>query len=185
MRNLISLLLAVLFVPAVASAQPELKDVSVAIGMRSDSGDSEVAGTNTEGRVGFQGGGIARFQFMDRWNLRTGVLMTVRRFDVSRGATVTAEPILYYFDVPAGVQYEFTDEARAFAGLNVGVNVGKGCGTGDCTGVTTFPTFLQVGGSFEIIPRFGIELYYEDAFIELADDVRDPRAIVGQLLFSF
>jgi hypothetical protein len=163
----------------------QAQEMNIVAGMRADTADEETAGNNTEGRVGFQGGGIVLFDATETVQARTGLLFTTRSFDVKSGATVVSEPRLYYFDVPVGALFKVNEYAGAFAGLNGSFNISKSCGTGGCSGVKTFTAAAQVGGNFRFTPRVGADLYYEHGLGKLADNVDDPRAVVAQVLLTF
>jgi hypothetical protein len=162
----------------------QAQQIFIAGGMRSDTADSESSGNSTEGGVGFQAGGILHYD-IGGFKIRTGGLYVTKNFDVKSGSTILTEARLSYIEVPVGALFSVNSYADAFAGAVVGFNLAKQCGSGDCSGVNTLPIGIQLGGDFEITSRFGIELYYEMGFTKIADDVKSPRALVAQLLFTF
>ena len=166
------------------SVAANAQDIFIAGGMRSDTANSESSGIATEGGVGFQAGGILHYP-VGSFKLRTGGLYVTKSFDVKQGSTILSEARLSYIEVPIGAIFSVNSYADAFAGAVVDFNLKKDCGAGNCSGVNTLPIGIQLGGQFKIMPKFGIELYYEMGFTKIADDVKSPRALVAQLLFSF
>ena len=154
--------------------------IFIAGGMRSDTADGESSGVNADGGVGFQAGGIVHYD-AGSLKLRTGVEYVNKKFDVTQGSTVLGNARLSYLEVPVGALIAVNNYASAFAGANFAFNIGKE----SAGGVNTLPIGVQLGGYFDIAPRFGIELYYEMGFTNLADEIKAPRALVAQLLFSF
>jgi hypothetical protein len=170
-----------LFFSSVSFAQ----QVSLVAGMRSNSAESETEGVSVDGDAGFQGGGLVHFDLGESLKARTGLIYTTRNFDAQLGNTVVSENRLGYFDVPVGVEYSVNSSMGVFLGGNGSVNVSKNCGAGSCSGVKILAFSGQIGGNFEIIPRFSIEVYYENGFTKLADDIKNPSSFVAQGQFQF
>jgi hypothetical protein len=170
---------------SLAASLAHAKDINIVGGLRYDSAKSQTVGTDTEGRIGFQGGGIAHFDLSEHFFVRSGMLFTVRRFEVSRGATIQSKPSWYYFEVPVGLLYRHNELFGAFAGLNLGVHVGTTCSIGTCPDAKLLPTGFQVGGTLQATEHIGLEAYYEQGFVELASEVDTPRAVAVQVLFNF
>lgn len=174
MKTLITLLFCLFGVTAQA------QKVYVTGGMRSDTADSDSTGVETSGKIGFQAGAILHYD-VGGMKVRTGALYVTRNFQAKQGSTVVSEPRLSYIELPLGALFKVNDYASAFAGGYAAFNLGKE----NASGVNTFPLGIQLGGHFELTSKFGIELYYEMGFTKLADEVKTPRALVGQLLYSF
>lgn len=161
------------------------QEIGIVAGMRADSAEAESAGVSTDGKAGFQGGGLLFFPIDSDFSVRTGLLYTQRKFSVNAGNTVVAEPSLGYFEVPGGISYRATTYASPFVGANAAFNISKDCGAGSCSEVTTLPLAFQAGATFTVTDRFGFEAYYEYGFTNLADELKSPRALVGQLMIKF
>lgn len=174
-------------VGSIASAQ----DIGVIVGYRSDSADSDNAlMTSMDANAGYQAGLIGKFGVGSGplW-IRSGFIYNQRTYTGSYGITKYNFKASY-FEVPVGLLYKFSDFGGVFAGAAVNLNLANSCsfdnGTA-CTisGLNSSPISAQLGASFKVAPQFGFELYYEQTTSKLVDTLKNPRAIIANLMITF
>jgi hypothetical protein len=167
--------------------ESQAQDMAVLVGMRSDSADSDV-GTTTkiESKTNWQAGGLAFIDLMAPMKLRSGFIYSNRNYAITTPlATTTGDIKLAYFDVPVGVMYKMGDYGGPFVGAVLALNVSKSCPGGSCEGVNSTPLGFQLGASFKFAPQLGAELYYESFSGTMLTGVKDSKAVVANLLFTF
>lgn len=167
-------------------SQAHAQDIAIAVGLRSDSADAEVASVKVNSKSNWQLGGIAFFDVNGPWKARTGFMYSNRIYDVNTGnATTSGDYRMTYFDVPAGMMYKFSDYGGAFAGAVLALNVSKSCPGATCSGVKSSPVGFQLGTSLKFAPQMGVDLYFESISGNLMDGIQNSKAVCADFLFMF
>ncbi len=179
MKNLISLT-AVLFSTSVFAAN--YTDMALEVGFRHQNGD--VAGSDTNAKVGYQLGLSTAFPMADKWSFRTGLFYTEKNIEVESGTT-KQDYKFSYVEIPATVMMKFTESAGAYAGVNLSMNLDDDCGTGTCSSVESFVTPIVIGAAFKFAPQFGGNVYFETLSGDVANGVKDFKAIGANLMVTF
>jgi hypothetical protein len=180
----LTLVLSLLTVPAFADY-----DFGLEVGIRQQSGDSDVDNFSTKSQMGMQFGGFLVVPIANQWHLRTGMLYTQRPLTVENDTTgQDAKLTMNYLDVPLAVMYKFEEYAGIFAGISLGLNIDHSSDSKsvaeieDAKGMIT--PFL-FGASFKFAPNFGATLYFETVGGEVAQDLNNYRAVGANLQITF
>lgn len=153
-------------------------------GARFDNADSGTVGTSVEARLNFQAGVLGFIELGGRNYLRTGAEFATRSYGFKTSTVALGDARFTSFDVPVGYLFRFSDYGGIFAGGLFTFNFSKDC-PGGCTSASASPVGAQFGASFKIAPQIGGEVYFEMMSQKLASGVENPKAVVGQLYFSF
>lgn len=172
--------MAVFATPALA------QDIGVVAGIRADNADGE-ASTTINQKTSFQVGVIGKFELSGPLQIRSGMLYVQRAYEVSSSVSGPADFKSTYFEVPLGLLYKFSDYGGVFAGPALSFNLSKECPGGSCNGaeVNASPLAIQFGGSFKVAPQFGFEVYYEMLTGNIAKGVKNPRAVMANVMITF
>lgn len=160
------------------------------LGVRSQSGDTDVAGGSTDSKTAMQFGIFGIMPISGAWNVRTGLLYTQRPL-VETVSGVENKIDMNYVDIPLNIMYKFEDYAGVYLGVNLAINMDKKCGAANCTisDVTSPLIPLTVGASFKFAPNFGLNIYFESAGGKVAKvnthELSNYRAIGANLLLTF
>ncbi len=159
------------------------------IGIKMNTMDGDGATSNKQAQ-GFQGGGSMVFDFGDSgFGLKTGLIYSERPFKFETGA-VTTEGKITYFDIPLHVMFKFEDYAGIFLGPSFSTKLGDECevtGGGTCTLTSIKSSIMPItfGAQFKVAANFGLSLFFETASGEIAQGIKDSRAVGANLLFVF
>lgn len=155
-------------------------DFGLEVGLHNQSGDTDLnQSTTTQG--GFQFGATAAFQVNGPLHFRTGMLYTNRHLKVS-----DTKYSLNYLDIPATLMYKFEDYAGVFAGVVASLNLDSS--TNDSTKVTGVKSTLfpiVFGATFKFAPQMGATIYYESISGDVADHLKNFRAVGANLVMTF
>jgi opacity protein-like surface antigen len=165
-------------------------DYGVELGVRSQSGDTDVTGGSTESKTALQAGVFGIMPISGAWNLRTGLFYTQRPLTVKiSGAENNID--MNYVDIPLNIMYKFETYAGVYLGVNLAINMDKKCSLAGCTmsDVTSPLIPLVVGAAFKFAPNVGANFYFETASGKVATvnnyDLKNYRAIGANLILTF
>lgn len=169
---------------ALIAASAQAADTGIEVGIRQQSGD--VDGTSsTKSQTGFQAGGVAAFQVNGPWHVRTGLLYTQRPLVVSTSPDTKYS--MTYLDIPVAAMYKFEEYAGVFAGVSLAMNLDSSCDNG-CTKVQDVKSIyvpLILGATFKFAPQLGGTIYFETGSGEVAQGLKNYRAVGANLLITF
>lgn len=179
MKNLISLF-AIFF--TISASAANYTDMALEVGFRHQNGD--VTGSDTNAKVGYQVGLSAAFPVADQWSIRSGLFYTQKNIEVE--SLVTKQDYKFsYVEIPATAMFKFTESAGAYAGINLSMNLDDDCGTGTCSDVESFVTPIVIGAAFKFAPQLGGNVYFETLSGDVANNVKDFKAIGANLMITF
>ncbi|PIS10659.1 MAG: hypothetical protein COT73_08300 [Bdellovibrio sp. CG10_big_fil_rev_8_21_14_0_10_47_8] len=165
-------------------------DLAGAVGMASNDASTDLINASIKSDSGFRAGVLAWIDLYQKLSLRTGFMYTQRY--VSLGPTNQGNiNINYsYFDVPATLNFWFSDAAGVFAGPVLAFNQSKDV---SCSNSTTcaardvhsviYP--FQLGVDFIFASQFGGEVYYEFTSGDLSTSVSNMTSVGANLLIYF
>ncbi|MNS76140.1 hypothetical protein D3C72_1096780 [compost metagenome] len=183
-KILLTLALSFLTVPALADY-----DFGLEVGIRQQSGDSDVDGISTKSQMGLQFGGFVVLPIANAWHIRTGMLYTQRPLIVENDVTgEEAKLTMNYLDVPVALMYKFEEYAGIFAGVSLGLNIDSSSDDKTVAKIEDVKSPiipLLFGASFKFAPNFGATLYFESAGSEVAKDLKNYRAVGANLQITF
>lgn len=156
-------------------------DYGMEVGIRQQSGD--VDSGSTKSQMGMQFGVSAHMPISGPWHLRTGMLYTQRPLTVE--GTPDNKVTMNYLDVPVALMYKFEEYAGVFGGISLGLNLDKNADVGTVTKVKSPLMPILIGTSFKFAPNLGATLYYESAGGEVAQGLKDYRAVGANLMITF
>jgi hypothetical protein len=170
MRIFISALLMSLTLGASAHAQ----DYGLLAGLSESNGASAQPGVSTGGVFGFRLGAVAAFPLTDSFKFRTGLIFTERHVNVTTAAGVKGTGHFDYIDIPAMLQFNFTDSFGVFGGIIAAVNIDHSFDGGlSDSSIEGFSPILQVGINGTFDNMYGIEAYYEMGLTQIDDYVKN------------
>lgn len=188
-KNLCTIAAVVFSMVSVARAEVGYSMPAIEIGIKMNTMDGTGATSNKQAQ-GFQGGGSIVFDFGDSgFGLKSGLMYSERPFKFQKGA-VTSEGKLTYFDVPFQLMFKFEDYAGVFVGPLFSTKLGDECKNSDssiCTlnNIKSSMTPIAFGAQFKVASNFGLSLFFETASGEIAQEIKDSRAVGANLLFVF
>ena len=177
---------------SVAHAEVAYSMPALEIGIKMNTMDGDNATSNKQAQ-GFQGGGSMVFDFGDSgFGLKTGLMYSERPFKIENGTT-TSEGKITYFDIPLHVMFKFEDYAGIFLGPSFSTKLGDECeatvaGVGATCNLTNVKSSIMpitFGAQFKVAANFGLSLFFETASGEIAQGIKDSRAVGANLLFVF
>lgn len=174
MRNFI-FILGVLLTGSVAQAQ----DFGIILGVQESNATASNAGWSTSGEFGFKIGGVVSAPLADKVNFRSGIVYTQRHFDLKDSAGDKLVNSFDYIDVPALVQYNFTENFGIFGGLMVAFNVNDSVSSSNSslsttvTGNKSLIPLVQIGFNGTFNNQYGVEAYYEQGLGDIYDGAKN------------
>lgn len=163
-------------------------DYGLEVGIRQQGGEVDVATSSAKSQMGFQFGGFVHFPIQGALHLRTGMLYTQRPL-VSKDDTSGAETkvSMNYLDVPVALMYKFEEYAGVYAGLNLGMNIDSSCDSAGCkvNDIKSPLMPLIFGATFKFAPNLGAHLYFESAGGDVAQGLKNYRAVGANLMITF
>lgn len=177
----LSLLIALGATSSVAMADI---DYGLEVGIRQQSGDAEAAGADGKAEMGYQFGVTGHFPISGPWHLRSGMLYTQRPLTVESGGTDN-KVTMTYLDVPVALMYKFEEYAGVFAGVSLGLHLNSDADTGSVQDEKSPLVPLILGASFKFAPQLGVAVYYESASGDVADGLKNYRAVGANLMITF
>lgn len=163
-------------------------DYGLEVGVRQQAGEVDNSGYSAKSQMGLQFGGFAHFPLSGALHLRTGMLYTQRPMKVEDDTNGSEDTVrLNYLDVPVALMYKFEEYAGIYAGLSLGLNIDSSgdVGGSKVKGVKSTVTPLIFGAFFKFAPQFGANIYFESASGDVADGLKNYRAVGANLAITF
>jgi hypothetical protein len=180
-RYLRHFVFCVFFFPIAAFSQ----DLGITIGIRSDSGDTDLPGTSVASLNSVTFGAVMKSDMTETLALRVAMQYIPRQYQLqSLGANETYK--FTYFEIPVGILYKLSDAGGVFVGPSFGFGLDKSCGQmGVCQGVSNSVTSIQFGASFKFAPHLGVEIFYEKGISQISPQIDQQRAVGVNLFVTF
>jgi hypothetical protein len=164
--------------------------VMAALGVRGNSGSTDLPNANVSNKTSFDGGILGVVPIAGQFAFRSGFLATQRYAEVSPTNQGTIDVNFVYVDVPVTLMFLATPTAGIFAGPVIAMNVVKDCsasnaGGSQCTNVKSVAFPLTIGIQARLFGQVGAELYYENTSGNLADHISNYTSVGGNILFYF
>lgn len=162
-------------------------DFGLEVGVRQQSGTIDSTTASTKSEMGLQFGGTAAIPISGAWNFRTGMLYTQRNLSVETTApAVKSKVSMSYLDVPLTIMYKFEDYAGIFAGVIAAMNLDHSIENGgNLKDVKSMYTPIVIGATFKFAPQLGGTFYFENGSGEVAQGLKDYKAVGANLVISF
>ncbi len=162
-------------------------DFGLEVGVRQQSGSVDSTTSSAKSEMGLQFGGTAAIPISGAWNFRTGMLYTQRNLTIETTAPVTkAKVSMSYLDIPVTIMYKFEDYAGVFAGVVAAMNLDHSVeGGGSLSGVKSMYMPIVIGATFKFAPQLGGTLYFENGSGEVAQGLKDYKAVGANLVITF
>lgn len=145
--------------------------------------------TSNKQVIGFQIGGSAVFDLAENFGIKTGLFYSERpfKYEAAGGASGTGK--ITYFDVPVLAMFKFADHAGVYAGPSFGIKLGDELTTtpsgGTLTDIKGTIMPLIFGAQFKMTPALGLNLFFETVSGDLAQGLKNSRAVGANVLFTF
>jgi len=156
-------------------------------GFKWSSADVENA-DSTKSRIGYMVGGTAVFDIAPEFGLKTGLLYNERPFESTMtvlGNSVNVNGKVSYVDVPVFFMFKFEEYAGIYIGPSLSMKLADEVSSGKLQNVKGMVVPLTVGGQFKFTPNLGLDFYFETVTSEIADGIKNTRAVRANLLITF
>lgn len=159
-------------------------DAAVEIGFRQQNGSVDNTAVDTNAKIGYQVGVSGAFPLTDSLSFRSGLFYVEKAIEAEQGAS--KDDIKFtYFQIPATILFKFLDYAGVYGGVNLEFNLGDDCGSSNCTDVKSMTTPIVIGAAFKFLPEMGANVFFESGSGEVANGVKDFRAVGANLMITF
>ncbi|MBX3039716.1 MAG: outer membrane beta-barrel protein [Bdellovibrionaceae bacterium] len=161
-------------------------DFGVEVGFRQQSGSVD-SGLSAQSQMGYQVGAVGVFPISGALGVRTGLMYVNRPLVVKNDLTSAETKVsLNYFEVPVALSYAFEDYASVFGGVALSMHLDSNATNGAKVKDEKSPIIpLIVGASFKFAPQLGATLFFESGSGDVADGLKNYRAVGANLLISF
>ncbi len=156
-------------------------DAAVELGFRQQNGTYDGEGIDEKAQTGFQVGVSGAFPIADKFSFRTGMFYVEKPLEADGGVKTK----FTYFQVPVTGMFKFQEYAGVYFGVNAEVNLGSDCEPGSCDDVKSLTTPFVVGAAFKFASQLGANVFFESGSGEVADGVKDFRAVGANLMITF
>lgn len=156
-------------------------DAALEIGFRQQNGSYENSTIDEKAQTGYQVGVSGAFPMADAWSFRTGLFYVEKPLKGDSGV----ESKFTYFQVPVTAMYKFAEYAGVYGGINVDINLGDDCKPNNCDDVKSLGTPIVFGAAFKFAPQLGANVFFESGSGEVADGVKDFRAVGANFMVTF
>ena len=181
---------ALLFM-STAFAQMSYSMPALEAGFKWNSMDADSASSNKQS-LAFQLGGSMVINFHEQIGLRTGLFYSERTFKnefTVGSSSSTNDGKISYAEVPIHFMYKFEDYAGIYIGPSLAMKMSDQCNasSGSCTlsNVKSMIVPITFGAQFKFMPNFGLNLFFETVSGEVAQGLKDSRAIGVNALIAF
>ncbi len=159
-------------------------DYGVEVGIRQQSGDVDSTTDDGKAKMGYQFGVTGHFPISGPWHLRSGMLFTQRPLSVDT-ASGDYDVTMSYLDVPVALMYKFEEYAGVFAGVSLGLHLNSDSDVGSIKDEKSPLIPILLGANFKFAPQLGVAVYYESASGEVAQGLKNYRAVGANLMITF
>lgn len=188
MKSLLSLVLVLASTTVFAQSRTS-PDVSYSMagiegGFKWSSAD--VTGADSSKQViAFNLGGSAVFNIVPSFGIKTGLFYNERAFEVTAAGVPNFKGKITYFDVPVFFMFKFEDYAGIYVGPSLSMKLSSEATNGTIVNSKGMVMPITVGAQFKFAPNFGANIYFETVSGDLADNVKNSRAVGANLLVTF
>lgn len=172
-----------LFCVSAAFAQMSYSMPALEAGFKWNSMDVQGAASNKQS-LAFQLGGSMVVNFHQQIGLRTGLFYSERTFK-QETLGVSSDGKITYAEVPVHLMYKFEDYAGIYIGPSLAMKLGDQCNNCVLTDIKSMVVPVTFGAQFKFMPNFGLNLFFETVSGEVAQGLKDSRAIGVNALFTF
>lgn len=175
-------LLIIVLLASMSAYAVNYSDAAFEIGFRQQNGT--VTGTADEkAKTGYQVGVSGSIPMTDILSFRSGLFYVEK--SIGLDTTPKTEIKFTYFQVPVTLMAKLMDNLGVYAGVNAEFNLGDDCTSNSCQNVESMTTPFVVGTAFKFAPQMGANLFFESGSGEVADDIKDFKAVGVNLMITF
>lgn len=178
MKNLI---LALLFSSLSAQAV-NYSDAAFEIGFRQQNGTVE-GGADEKSKIGYQVGVSGTMPISDVLSFRSGLFYVEKAIELD--TTPKTDIKFTYFQIPATLMFKMMENVGVYGGVNVEFNLSDDCTSNSCDDVKSLTTPIVIGTAFKFAPQMGANLFFESGSGEVADGIKDFKAVGANLMITF
>ncbi len=188
MKNIISILL--IFSATTAFANTERKSsisysmAGLEAGFKWSSMSADGAGSEKQS-LGYQIGISGTFDFTSDLALKSGLFYNERPFKFSVGTGSDVNGKITYFDIPVLLMFKFEDYAGVYLGPSLSIKMSDEISSGSLTNIKDTVIPITIGGQFKFASNLGINVFFETVPGQLADGLKNSRAVGANLLVTF
>lgn len=151
-------------------------EVGATVGLSVSDWESDVSGSNWDGKSGLILGATFYRTWGDTFGLRAGGYYVERKSDF-RSAGATGEVSVKAVDVPITALFQVASGFGLFVGPQFSLAVSDSCDSSTASACDNFDaktltTALSLGASMRVHPNWAVEAFYNIAVSDIADDTK-------------
>lgn len=188
MKHLFSILVVFISIQSFAqgSKSPEISYSMPGVEFGFKWSGADISGTDSSKQVlGYQIGASTVFNFAPSFGLKTGLFYNERPFEASTLNAANSKGKITYFDIPVLFMFKFEDYAGVYFGPSISMRMSDEFSPGKLTDIKGMVIPLTLGAQFKFAPNLGANVYFETVPSDLAQGVKNSRAVGANLLITF
>ncbi len=158
--------------------------VGLEAGFKWSSMDAAGSGSSKQS-LGYQIGASGTFDIATNFAIKSGLFYNERPFKISNGIGSDTTGKITYFDIPVLLMFKFEDYAGFYIGPSLSIKMSDEISSGSLTNIKDTVIPLTIGGQFKFAPNLGINVFFETVSGQLADNLKNSRAVGANLLVTF
>ena len=155
-------------------------------GFKWSSMDADSTGSDKQS-MGYQIGASGTFDIATNFAIKSGLFYNERPFKVSDtivvGTDITGK--ITYFDIPVLLMFKFEEYAGVYLGPSLSIKMSDEISVGTLSNIKDTVVPLTIGGQFKFAPNLGVNVFFETVSGQLADGLKNSRAVGANLLVTF
>lgn len=175
-------ILLLVLLASISAKAVNYSDAAFELGFRQQNG-TVTGATDEKAKIGYQVGVSGSLPITDILSFRSGLFYVEKAIELD--TTPKTEYKFTYFQVPVTLMAKLIDNLGVYAGVNVDFNLGEDCPTNSCQNVESMTTPFVLGAAFKFAPQMGANLFFESGSGEVADDIKDFKAVGVNLMITF
>lgn len=182
-----------IFSASVAFANTERKSnisysmAGLEAGFKWSSMDADGSGSNKQS-LGYQIGASGTFDIATNFAIKSGLFYSERPFKVTDtigNFNFETTGKITYFDIPVLLMFKFEDYAGVYFGPSFSIKMSDEISTGSLKNIKDTVIPITIGGQFKFAPNLGLNVFFETISGQLADGLKNSRAVGANLLVTF
>lgn len=156
-------------------------------GFKWSSMDADGSGSDKQS-IGYQIGASGTFDIATNFAIKSGLFYNERPFKVTNSVgsfNFDTTGKITYFDIPVLLMFKFEDYAGVYFGPSFSIKMSDEISSGSLSNIKDIVVPLTIGGQFKFAPNLGVNVFFETVSGQLADGLKNSRAVGANLLVTF
>jgi hypothetical protein len=171
------------------ASNAEAQEFGATLGFHQTTADSNDAAVKVDGKLNFRAGLLVGFEMVEHLKFRSGLIYDQRHIDVTSGG-LKFKYKFAYLDIPATVQYGFSEMFGVFGGMvfavkaTDSVEAPSGASSVDPEAESIIP-ILTAGVNFLFSDLVGFDIYYERGMGRFAKGLENHSTVGANFNYWF